>query len=550
MKKQTINSIQGKFKFWLYLSAVCAGLVACSSSETQSQQMGKYYSEHYPQQLSSLDDEATHRSHSQQSMKNLAFWGNGESGQPLNIARVNEARQANVLGKNQLSTVSKKNRLISGELSAYPDFQYGATDDISGQNTSSMIEGKIFKLVEDAYLKRDYSEFVKLYALFVESFPHSSQKGFLDEKREAFFYSENLKVESLKNALVEIKYPEARSMDELKTYFQKLKTYGIKVVQIDVVQTLGDPIFLFARQGSREGYYFSNSVGPIVDDLLDQIAEVAHSEGLKLYASLPLRNHPYLGDNTLFVMDETWNAFQNRTIPNSKLDLLNPNGKELLLNLVEELLESNVDGIVFRDDFTYEFNEGFSEVALDRFMTDTGRPLGFNNMFVPVRSPVSQKYEILTSDEFDDMALWRSREINQFLWDLVAFIRERKSDLVVGLELTSEMILDELNPQKWHSTGIGFLKDLNVDFYTLKWRKFKSEQESDPLNYDIAAQVLRAEIATNKEIYLKIPLSQTTKNVIEFNRKISSHAEFQRRMKSTKIAIGPVDRTEQLDVLN
>lgn len=463
------------------------------------------------------------------------YWQNRSSQRPLNMAWV-RGEQGEVF--------------LVEETIEPPADQYAADEALAGKNISSMIEGKIYNLIEDAYRRRDYNEFIKLYSLFVESFPHSSQKSLLDEKRKTFFYRENLNIKQLQGALVEVTYPDATSFQELGLYFESLKDQGIGSVQMNVVQVMGTPVFLFADKQKGEGYYFSNFSHVTVDDVLDQITQMAHDNGLLLFASFPLRHHPRLGGNAVFLLDESWNIFQNRTTPNEKLDLLNPDSRVYLLKLIEDLMASNIDGIVLKDDFTYDLNEGFSEIAQDRYRTATGQPLAFNKMFVPVPDGSRNRFEILTSDEFHDVALWRSREIAQLLWDIVSYVKASKPDFRVGIEVTPEMLLESFEPQKWLSTGLKYLKDLQVDFFVLKWRRFNSDQEAEMEEYEMAVDLLRSAVPEKREIFVKIPLSQMTKNTIELNRKIEDHAQFQKEYKGIRIAVGPVNRMEKLDIVN
>ncbi len=532
----------------LFLTAFLAVLVSgCMSSKSSPHQLEAYYSSHYPEEQVRKPNDRTESKSLKKAKSGSGFWKSSSAKPPLDLESI-ELKQEDQQAEPEIHAVTAQGGKRH-EILIPPVNRYAADDDIS-QNTASMIEGKIFNLVEDAYRKRDYNEFIKLYSLFVESFPHSSQKSFLDEKRRDFFYRENLQIEKLRGAMLELSYPNAKSLDELNNYFERLKENGISSIQVDVVQFLGEPVFLFANPKKGEGYYFSNSHNLIVDDLLSRITKMAHSNDLKVFASFPLRHHPRLGDNSEFLMDESWNAFQNRTSINPKLDLLNPASRAYLMNLLKELLLLDVDGIVFRDDFTYERTEGFSMVAMNRYQTETGQPISFNSMFVPVRTGHSGEFEMLTGDEFQNVALWRTREITQLLWDLISFVKTNRSDLFVGLEVTPEMLLDQYDPMKWYSTGMHYLKDLNVDSFVLKWRKYKSENESDEKDYSLAVRQLREQISPQKEIYLKIPLSQITKNTIELNRKIDTHNEFQNEFSSIKIAIGPVDRTKRLDIVN
>jgi len=445
----------------------------------------------------------------------------------------------------------KSETLAKGQLQPPRDLNLAAEKDSQEEyGAATMIESKLFRLVEDAYNRRDQTEFVRLYNFFLESFPHSSRKAYLDEKLKSFFYSEDLEVAKLKDALVEITYPVARTLDELSQYFSKLNSNGLSAVQIEVVQLLGTPVYLFANPQSNQGYYFSIDEGKVVDKLLSKITGIAHEAGLKVMVSFPLRNHPQLSSFPKYIMDESWNAYENRTVPNGKLDLLNPHSKNLLQSLLKSLISSNIDGVIFKDDFTYEAYEGFSKKALDRYKIETGRTVVFNRMFRPVKQPKSDQIEMLIGEDFDDVALWRTQEIKQLLWDLIATIKDTKKEIIVGFELTPEMILDSKLSMKWYSTGLHYIKDLNADFFILKWRKHKSTVESDPADYKKAALLLRGALSSKKELLIKVPLSDDTRNVIKLNRRINQNAELLGEMSMSKIAIGPVSRIDNNVLLN
>ncbi len=538
--------------FTKYLTAflLVVLLINCSSQEAELYGVEDHYSEGYSLNNGKTKIQRPRKFSIENREDQGAFWQEEDKYQEQPETDIDDNSDISTEKEDMGMVSSEREAVVERHLEEKTDFHFAAEDIVPDQNTTSMIEGKIFKLIEKAYNKRDYEEFLRLYSLFLESFPHSSQKGFLDEKREKFFYRENLEIAKLKEALVEVTYPSAKTLDSLGDYFSKLRDYGIGSVQVNIVQFLGTPVFLFAKLDKPQGYYFSTSNGHMVDDILNKIVAMAHSNNLKLYASFPIRNHPSISDRSTFLLDESWNAIQNRTIPNLKLDLLNPNSQVFLQELIFSLMASDIDGIVFKDDFTYEMNEGFSEVARDRYTTATGRSIYFNKMFVPVRSSEKQQYEMLADNEFHDVALWRTREIKQLLWELVSEIKRTKSSFSVGIEVTPEMLLDGIESVKWYSTGLHYLKDLKVDFFILKNHKTGSQAESDFRSYKAAAMKLRKAIPSKTNIYTKIILGQETKNIIKLNRKINSNAALQKEMEGIKIAIGPISRVEHLDFIN
>ena len=520
-------------------------LVSCSSSPNQ---LKDYYAENYSSQGTKLQKEKQTKLSQSISQKTNPKDPSMEKKQT--VALPPRPASSLIAKSNQTGKTTGSLKIMKGSLEEPVDLKFAASSPkLSEYNISSLIEGKLFKLVEDAYIKRDENEFTRLYKFFLDSFPQSARKSYLEERWRTFFYSEKLDTASLKDSLVEVSYPEAKNLDEFSAYLAKLKSAGIRSIQLSVVQLLEQPIYLFAKPENPLGYYFNTPVGPLVDNLLDQITALAHDNGLQVLISFPLRNHPMLGHQSVMLVDESWNSIQNRTTPNAKLDLLNPQSQIYLTRLLRSLMTSKIDGIVFQDDFTHEINEGFSAVAQQRYLKMTGRSISFNSLFVPMKSAEDSHYEILTDEAFNDIAVWRTREVKQLLWELIAGIRKQNDSFVVGIEVTPEMVLQEDLSVKWYSTGLSYLKDLDLDLFVLKWRKSGSNAESDIESYQKSAWKLRESILPKSSIYMKVPLSAETNNVIRLNRRIRENALIQQDMEMTKLAVGPVSRLKQLDFL-
>jgi len=155
----------------------------------------------------------------------------------------------------------------------------------------------------------------------------------------------------------------------------------------------------------------------------------------------------------------------------------------------------------------------------------------------------------LTDEAFNHIAVWRTREVKQLLWDLISNIRAEKKDFILGMEVTPEMVLQEDLSVKWYSTGLSYLKDLDLDLFILKWRKSGSHAESDFDSYQKSARTLREAALPKTSIYMKVPLSGETGNVIRLNSRIHDNVKAQQDLKMTKMAIGPVTRLKHQDFL-
>ncbi|MBT4289467.1 MAG: hypothetical protein HOD92_19240 [Deltaproteobacteria bacterium] len=450
---------------------------------------------------------------------------------------------------NWKSQTNSSNTITSGYLEKEPEYKLAQTNDaLEEQNTGSMIESKLFKRVEAAYSKRDQDQFLALYKFFLDSFPQSRRKILLNEYLNNFFYSETLDSVNLRGSLIEIELPAAKDWSELNQYFEDLAEKGIASVQLDLVQTTETPIFLFSNHLKKQGYYFYVKNRPLIDDILEKLVNIAHKNRLKILISLPLRHHPLIGHSSVLLMDEKWSAIQNETRPNRKLDLLNKAAKGFLNPIINSLLASDVDGIVFKDDFTYEITDGLSRAAIGNYQVATGRKIIFNDLFVAVNVVNDEEIGVLTTDEYINVAMWRTREIKQLLWDIVSRIRRLRADFLIGLDVVPEMVLDEKVSVKWHSTGLRFLKDLDIDFFKLKWKKFNTDTEADSETYKKALTAL-SEMSKKAVIYTKIPFNEQRKNVILLNEKISEVVKFQEDYKNTKTAIGDVNRLQKYDLI-
>lgn len=527
-------------------------LVLLSSCSSSPRQLKDYYAGNYPQPRSSNRGAQQKERPNQVKVQSLAT--HTRRSESIKNDRLPDVlpgkRRPSLAHYNDSGKKTGSLKMVKGSLEDPVDLKFATSKPkLSEYNVSSMIEGKLLKLVEDAYVRRDENEFTRLYKFFLDSFPQSGRKSYLEEKWRTFFYSEELEIAPLKGSLVEVAYPKASNLDEFSQYLAKLKSNGIATVQLNVVQDLEQPIYLFAKPENPLGYYFNTPSGPLVDNLLSKLTALVHDNGLKILVSLPLRGHPMLGHQSDLMVDESWNSIQNRTTPNAKLDLLNPRGKQYLEELIDSLLSSQIDGIVFKDDFTHEINEGFSAVARRRYLEATGRTILFNQLFIPVKPAANERYEILADEAFNDIAVWRTREVKQLLWDLITDIRAKKRSMILGLEVTPEMILQEDLSVKWYSTGLSYLKDLDLDLFVLKWRKTGSDAESDFKSYKKSAWQLRDSALSKTSIYMKVPLSSETNNVIRLNRRIRENVSAQQDMEMTKLAIGPVSRLKQLDFL-
>ena len=445
----------------------------------------------------------------------------------------------------------RSRQLVYGYLENPIDQKYADEQlDVTQQTTTTMIEGKLYQLLEDAYQRRDRTEFDKLKKLLLQSFPNTKKQYALSGFEQSFYYQEGLNLTAFQGTMAEINYPAAKSWQDLELYFSLLQRNGVAAIKIALVQQLGEKIFLFSDKKNDFGYYFKSSIGTTADDLFGEIVKKAHANKLKVFASIPVRTHPNLKVYQDFIMDEVWDSVANDTSPSDKLDILNPTGRKYLHEMLQSLLNTSLDGIIFQDDFTYSKNEGFSKAALREYTKETGREIHFNQMFIPVVEEQTGDVDYLTSESFIDYSHWRAGEIRQVLWDLIDLIRKRNKKVLIGLDLTSEMISNSEISIPWYSTSMKLLSDLDIDIFILNQRKAGSIEETDHIEYRKTAMNLREAVAQGKKIYLNVALTEQSQNVIYLNNQMKWMDKLKNDLYDTNIVIGPVDRIKGLDLFN
>ncbi len=427
-----------------------------------------------------------------------------------------------------------------------PEAQAAKTTPIeSGQNTSALVEGKIFRHLEAAFAQRDLVEFEKVMAYYRQSFPQSPRKGEIEQLRQKFYYQEQLPSYLLKDGFVRLQYPQAKSLEELSEYFKTLKELNISTVILAASQTKGTPVYLFAHRDKTVGYYFAVKNGPMIENLFDRIIAIAHEQKLKVHVALPVRDLPGLSSYSDFILDESWNFLQNETKITQKLDLFHPLGKAYLYALVDDILNLDIDGVLLCADYAYQQQEGFSAFDRKLFIEDTGLDLHFDQLFATRKS--RGRFGVLTREEFHDIALWRTRELTQSLWELIAHLRQSQRKLSIGIEVYPGMLSEEERAMRNYSMNLSHLKDLEVDYFYLAWKGQGRVGAQEKQDYKKAAQKLRTHIAPHKTLVVTVPLNESNKNLVFLNQALQQQATFKQESSKVEIAIGPINRYQGLD---
>ena len=70
---------------------------------------------------------------------------------------------------------------------------------------------------------------------------------------------------------------------------KSLKEAGVDTLILRVFQNKGDRMYKFVNPHREEGVYFKTRDAPVVDDILGKMVEMAHRNGLEIFAWMTTR---------------------------------------------------------------------------------------------------------------------------------------------------------------------------------------------------------------------------------------------------------------------
>ncbi|MDP2972583.1 MAG: outer membrane protein assembly factor BamD, partial [Deltaproteobacteria bacterium] len=91
----------------------------------------------------------------------------------------------------------------------------------------------------------------------------------------------------------QVAYLDGKNLSEVEKRVKELKNAGVDTLIFRVFQNKGDPKYKFVKSRHEEGVYFKTEHALVIDDILEKIAEIAHRNGLDLFAWMTTRYATY-----------------------------------------------------------------------------------------------------------------------------------------------------------------------------------------------------------------------------------------------------------------
>ncbi len=267
---------------------------------------------------------------------------------------------------------------------------------------------------------------------------------------------------------VQISSFEGRSLEELEKRVKELKNAGVNTILFRVFQNKGDRLYKFVKARHEEGVYFKTENAPVVDDILGNVAEIVHRNGLEIFAWITTRYANYGLEGSPEYRCRSYNFETKKMEVARGFNLFHPEVLKRLEGLFRDLGRSPIDGILFQDDLILKHNEDFSTDANKAFLKEFGYVPHPDLFYIhPYRSESGKYFVKGYTDRFMSWANWKNRWLMNVAKQLMKAARESNPNLQFAINLYFEAVINDSKGMVWFSQSLSEALEKDFDYYAV-----------------------------------------------------------------------------------
>ncbi len=257
---------------------------------------------------------------------------------------------------------------------------------------------------------------------------------------------------------------EGRTIGQVRREIRELKKSGVDTIILRVFHNKGDRRYHFlSKEGALTGVYFKTKHAPLIADVLGKILNIAHSEGIRVFAWMTTRYADYGIEDRADLACLGYDLERRALYRCKGLDVFNERALKHLENLYRDLAAYDIDGILFQDDLVLRHNEGFGKSA-DAFFIRKGAT-GIIPEDLYIRSEGSTKVQYTEN-------FWRWVELkNKRLLEVAARLkrvaRGENPDLEFAINFMYESVISPTNALAWLSQDLRMARKVGFDYYSI-----------------------------------------------------------------------------------
>jgi tetratricopeptide (TPR) repeat protein len=338
------------------------------------------------------------------------------------------------------------------------------------------------------YLKmKKYEEAIRPLELYLKNYPEGdrvseAEKGIrkakeqlrektsapspVSELAEKKFLPEVKKTK--RRICAQIAYLEGKNLEEVEKRVKELKNAGVNTIIFRVFQNKRDRKYKFVTARHEEGVYFKTEYAPVVGDVLGEVAEMVHRNGLEIFAWITTRYANYGLEGRREYRAKRYNFATKQMEEARGFNLFHPDVLKRLEGLFRDLGRTPIDGILFQDDLILRHGEDFSTEANKAFLKEFGYLPDPDLFYIdPYPSEFGKYYVKAYTERFWTWANWKNRWLMNVAKRLMEVARESNPNLQFGLNLYFEAVLSDVNGMIWFSQTLSEALKNNFDYYAI-----------------------------------------------------------------------------------
>jgi len=356
----------------------------------------------------------------------------------------------------------------------------GFLEIVQHSSTSKLVSYSQY-MIGLCYMKMgNYQEAIKQLTLYLKTYPDGDRvkeaergiqlsKEKLKEKETLSPPKPTPSKEGVKRRIcAQISYLDSRSLKEVDRKMKALKEAGVNTLILRVFQNKGDRIYRFVKPRAEEGVYFQTEHAPVVEDILGKLVEMAHRNGLDLFAWMTTRYADYGLTGHPEYRCKRYNFETKRMEMARGYNLFHPEVLKRLEGLFRDLSRYPIDGILFQDDLILRHNEDFSPEANKAFQKEFGYLPHPDRFYIdPYKSDTGKYYVKSYTEGFWTWAEWKNQWLMNVAKRLMTVARESNPNLQFAINLYFETILNSTNSIAWFSQTLNAALKNHFDYYAI-----------------------------------------------------------------------------------
>lgn len=257
---------------------------------------------------------------------------------------------------------------------------------------------------------------------------------------------------------------DASYKNDVGAFFEEAKAKGVDTVFVRVFHNEGDRPHFQMQLNCSSGVYFKTDSACVAGDILGQIAQAAHMNGIKIFAWMATRSLSFLKTpenmaSSFLPEGGTGNGYG--------ANIFKPNVREDIINLFKDLAAYDIDGILFQDDFIIKYSEGADDYAASLFEAETGLRCRAETFFNGTKVIDGKKMFTGFKEEFYTWARWKNYHLSGFFNEIRRSVLSVNPDILLAANVYYETPILPNQALAWYSQELGSLEKAGADYYAV-----------------------------------------------------------------------------------